>query len=208
LLPASNYVVQVTPSQPCFATAIRCCGDCVIVHPTPQRSLGHGGTSPTLGPFVTAKSRSTRSVSGAIAGIFVRAGELHPDLGHFEQQCLAGRIKGFLRQTQALPCTFPVLSAVNFEGDSNRPGPPDAFASWQNALAADWFQKMTRPRPKLVRPRPDAQTAPTQEGSRPPQTVGFIETSEAPSAIRTDLGAIFVSLELSRSRWLITSLHK
>ncbi len=29
---------------------------------------------------------------------------------------------------------------------------------------------------------------------------------EAPSAIRTDLGAIFVSLELSRSTWLITSL--
>ena len=30
--------------------------------------------------------------------------------------------------------------------------------------------------------------------------------SEAPIAIRTDLGAIFVSLELSRSKWLITSL--
>ena len=29
---------------------------------------------------------------------------------------------------------------------------------------------------------------------------------EAPTAIRTSLGAIFVSLELSRSRWLITSL--
>jgi len=29
---------------------------------------------------------------------------------------------------------------------------------------------------------------------------------EAPSAIRADLGAIFVSLELSRSTWLITSL--
>jgi transposase len=29
---------------------------------------------------------------------------------------------------------------------------------------------------------------------------------EAPSAIRSDLGAIFVSLELSRSTWLITSL--
>ncbi|RUU02206.1 transposase, partial [Mesorhizobium sp. USDA-HM6] len=28
----------------------------------------------------------------------------------------------------------------------------------------------------------------------------------APTAIRTDLGAIFVSLELSRSKWLITSL--
>jgi transposase len=30
--------------------------------------------------------------------------------------------------------------------------------------------------------------------------------SEAPTTIRTDLGAIFVSLELSRSKWLITSL--
>lgn len=30
--------------------------------------------------------------------------------------------------------------------------------------------------------------------------------SETPTAIRTDLGAIFVSLELSRSTWLITSL--
>ena len=29
---------------------------------------------------------------------------------------------------------------------------------------------------------------------------------EAPAAIRTDLGAIFVSLELSRSKWLTTSL--
>ena len=30
--------------------------------------------------------------------------------------------------------------------------------------------------------------------------------SKAPSAIRVDLSAIFVSLELSRSKWLITSL--
>ncbi len=30
--------------------------------------------------------------------------------------------------------------------------------------------------------------------------------SDALTAIRTDLGAIFVSLELSRSKWLITSL--
>ncbi|MER9083122.1 hypothetical protein [Mesorhizobium sp. M0895] len=29
---------------------------------------------------------------------------------------------------------------------------------------------------------------------------------EAPAAIRVDLAAIFVSLELSRSKWLITSL--
>ena len=36
------------------------------------------------------------------------------------------------------------------------------------------------------------------------QTVA--DRSEAPNAIRTDLGAIFVSLELSRSTWLITSL--
>lgn len=33
-----------------------------------------------------------------------------------------------------------------------------------------------------------------------------IEQSQAPIAIRADLGAIFVSLELSRSNWLITSL--
>ena len=32
------------------------------------------------------------------------------------------------------------------------------------------------------------------------------ELPEAATAIRTDLGAIFVSLELSRSTWLITSL--
>jgi transposase len=36
------------------------------------------------------------------------------------------------------------------------------------------------------------------------QTVA--DRPEAPSTIRTDLGAIFVSLELSRSTWLITSL--
>src|SRR4029077_15985081 len=29
---------------------------------------------------------------------------------------------------------------------------------------------------------------------------------EAPTAIRIDLGAIFVSIELSRSKWLITSV--
>ncbi len=34
----------------------------------------------------------------------------------------------------------------------------------------------------------------------------FIDQPEAPSAIRTDIGAIFVSMELSRSTWLITSL--
>ena len=32
------------------------------------------------------------------------------------------------------------------------------------------------------------------------------DQAEAPTAIHTDLGAIFVSLELSRSTWLITSL--
>src|SRR6186997_1376457 len=36
------------------------------------------------------------------------------------------------------------------------------------------------------------------------QTVA--DRPEAPTAIRTDLGAIFISLELSRSTWLITSL--
>src|SRR5271167_4440550 len=30
--------------------------------------------------------------------------------------------------------------------------------------------------------------------------------AEAPVAIRTNLGAIFVSLELSRSKWLVTSI--
>jgi transposase len=33
-----------------------------------------------------------------------------------------------------------------------------------------------------------------------------VDRPEVPSAIRNDLGAIFVSLELSRSTWLITSL--
>ena len=33
-----------------------------------------------------------------------------------------------------------------------------------------------------------------------------VDRPEAPSTIRTDLGAIFISLELSRSSWLITSL--
>jgi hypothetical protein len=32
------------------------------------------------------------------------------------------------------------------------------------------------------------------------------EQPQAPTAVRTDLGAIFVSLELSRSTWLVTSL--
>jgi transposase len=36
------------------------------------------------------------------------------------------------------------------------------------------------------------------------QTVS--DRPEAVNAVRTDLGAIFVSLELSRSRWVITSL--
>jgi transposase len=33
-----------------------------------------------------------------------------------------------------------------------------------------------------------------------------VDRPQAPTAIRTDLGAIFISLELSRSTWLITSL--
>ena len=33
-----------------------------------------------------------------------------------------------------------------------------------------------------------------------------VSLSERPAAIRVDLGAIFVSMELSRSKWLITSL--
>lgn len=33
-----------------------------------------------------------------------------------------------------------------------------------------------------------------------------VDRPEAPTAIRTDLGAIFISMELSRSTWLITSL--
>jgi transposase len=36
------------------------------------------------------------------------------------------------------------------------------------------------------------------------QTVA--DSPQAKTAIRTDLGAIFVSLELSRSSWLVTSL--
>src|SRR4051794_33211918 len=32
------------------------------------------------------------------------------------------------------------------------------------------------------------------------------DLADMPAAIRTDLGAIFVSLELSRSTWLVTSL--
>jgi len=33
-----------------------------------------------------------------------------------------------------------------------------------------------------------------------------VERPDAPAAIRTDIGAIFVSLELSRSTWLLTSV--
>src|SRR3982074_2153499 len=44
--------------------------------------------------------------------------------------------------------------------------------------------------------------APTLETTM--QTVAY--RPEAPNAIRNDLGAIFVSMELSRSTWLITSL--
>lgn len=33
-----------------------------------------------------------------------------------------------------------------------------------------------------------------------------VSRNEAPAAIRVDLAAIFVSLELSRSKWLVTSL--
>ena len=36
--------------------------------------------------------------------------------------------------------------------------------------------------------------------------MSFAHHFEEPTAIRTDLGAIFVSMELSRSTWLITSL--
>ena len=36
--------------------------------------------------------------------------------------------------------------------------------------------------------------------------VKTVERPDAPAAIRTDIGAIFVSLELSRSTWLLTSV--
>ena len=36
--------------------------------------------------------------------------------------------------------------------------------------------------------------------------MNVVDKSEPLTAIHTDLGAIFVSLELSRSSWLITSL--
>src|SRR5580698_7238589 len=69
---------------------------------------------------------------------------------------------------------------------------------------------------KLSRPRRD----PMGSGWRPTLQQGEVATrltleatmqivtdrSQAPTAIRTDLGAIFVSLELSRSTWLVTSL--
>ena len=35
-----------------------------------------------------------------------------------------------------------------------------------------------------------------------------VDPRSEPTAIRTDLGAIFVSMELSRSLWLITSLSR
>jgi transposase len=35
-----------------------------------------------------------------------------------------------------------------------------------------------------------------------------VDQPHAPAAIRIDLGAIFVSLELSKSTWLVTSLSK
>ena len=35
---------------------------------------------------------------------------------------------------------------------------------------------------------------------------GIMSRAGSPAAIRTDLGAVFVSLELSRSTWLNTSL--
>jgi transposase len=52
---------------------------------------------------------------------------------------------------------------------------------------------------------------PPQRGGLPPPILELTmnittDQLEAPTAIRTDLGAIFVSLELSRSSWLITSL--
>src|SRR5690606_33967253 len=37
-------------------------------------------------------------------------------------------------------------------------------------------------------------------------TMPVADRPEEPTVIRTDLGAIFVSMELSRSKWLITSL--
>ena len=48
---------------------------------------------------------------------------------------------------------------------------------------------------------------PARKGGPPAQPANMTSNRlEAPSAIRSDLGAIFVSMELSRSIWLITSL--
>src|SRR5512132_4296135 len=50
----------------------------------------------------------------------------------------------------------------------------------------------------------------SEVGSTPPTLEATMQIvadrSQAPTAIRTDLGAIFISLELSRSTWMITSL--
>src|SRR5260370_25133172 len=53
-----------------------------------------------------------------------------------------------------------------------------------------------------VRQSEVATTAPTLEATMQ----AAVDRPEALSAIRTDLGAIFISLELSRSSWLVTSL--
>jgi hypothetical protein len=48
-------------------------------------------------------------VPGFIDRTFEGKGELHPALGHFEQQYPAGRIGYFPRDAHALPCPFPVF---------------------------------------------------------------------------------------------------
>src|SRR2546429_2847427 len=58
----------------------------------------------------------------------------------------------------------------------------------------------------------DSSVSPThgEQGLRPPTLETTMQTvtyrPEAPNAVRNDLGAIFISMELSRSTWLITSL--
>lgn len=81
------------------------------------------------------------------------------------------------------------------------------FATRESFLTTDWRTYVNPMRrvdsdQRRGRVRLLNQKHPTLEASMPVAA----HRSEASAAIRTDLGAIFASLELSQSKWLITSL--
>src|SRR6266851_8231321 len=107
------------------------------------------------------------------------------------------------------------------QGDrANRQCGPNKVRRWSvNLYSVPVAPLRTPPFRRKIRSQPLERSHGRQDSDRRSARVGLLtsptlettmqvvaDRAEAPTAIQTDLRAIFVSLELSRSTWLITSL--